>query len=101
MNLSNLALFHCFFRCEGMKEGVSAQLCLTFCDSIDCISPGSSVLWISQAKYWSRLPFPTPGDLPNPGLKPTSLMPPALAGEFLPLAPPGKAWVCAFEQIGH
>ena len=28
------------------------------------------------------LPFPSPGDLPNPGMKPVSLMSPALAGEF-------------------
>ena len=30
----------------------------------------------------SGLPFPSPGDLPNPGMKPVSLMSPALAGEF-------------------
>ena len=42
-------------------------------------------------EYWSGLPFPTPGDLPNPGSKPTSLTSPALAGSSLPLAPPGKS----------
>ena len=36
----------------------------------------------SRQEYWSGLPFPSPGDLPNPGIKPTSLMPPALAGVF-------------------
>ena len=30
-------------------------------------------------KYWSGLPFPPPGDLPNPGIEPASLMSPALA----------------------
>ena len=32
-----------------------------------------------RQKYWSRLPFPSPGDLPEPGIEPAS---PALAGEF-------------------
>ena len=39
-------------------------------------------------EYWSGLPCPPPGDLPNPGIKPASLMSPALAGRSLPLAPP-------------
>ena len=41
----------------------------------------------SRQEYWSGVPFPSPGDLPNPGIKPLS---PALAGEFLPAEPPGK-----------
>ena len=36
----------------------------------------------SRQEYWSGLPFPSPGDLPNPGIKPTSLASPALAGRF-------------------
>ena len=36
----------------------------------------------SRQEYWSRLPFPTPGDLPNPQIKPGSLASPALAGGF-------------------
>ena len=36
----------------------------------------------SKQEYWSGLPFPSPGDLPNPGLKPESLMSHALAGGF-------------------
>ena len=36
----------------------------------------------SRQEYWSMLPFPTPGDLPDPGIKPTSLESPALAGGF-------------------
>ena len=42
----------------------------------------------SMQEYWSVLPFPTPGDLPNPGFKPKAHMLPALAGGFLPLVPP-------------
>ena len=37
----------------------------------------------SKQEYWSRLPFPTPGDLPDPGTEATSLASPALAGGFL------------------
>ena len=36
-----------------------------------------------RQEYWSELPFPTPGDLPHPGTKSTSLASSALAGEFL------------------
>ena len=41
----------------------------------------------SRHEYWSGLPFPTPGDLPNPEIEPVS---PALAGEFFTTQPPGK-----------
>ena len=36
----------------------------------------------SRQEHWSGLPFPTPGDLPDPGIKSMSLMPPAVAGGF-------------------
>jgi len=36
----------------------------------------------SRQEYWGRLPFPTAGDLPGPGIKLISLISPALAGEF-------------------
>ena len=36
----------------------------------------------SRQKYWSRLPFPTPGNLPDPGIEPESLTSPGLAGRF-------------------
>ena len=38
---------------------------------MDCSPPGSSVEF-SRPEYWSGLPFPSPGDLPNPGIKPRS-----------------------------
>ena len=40
-----------------------------------------------RQEYWIGLPFPTPGDLPNPGVKPMS---PALAGRFFTTESPGK-----------
>ena len=45
----------------------------------------------SQQEYWSRLPFPPPGDFPDPEIEPASFESPALASpDCLPLAPPGK-----------
>ena len=41
----------------------------------------------SRQEYWSGLPFPSPGDLPNPGTEPGS---PALQANSLPFEPPGK-----------
>jgi len=41
----------------------------------------------SRQEYWSGLPFPSPGDLLNPGIKPRS---PALQTDALPSEPPGK-----------
>ena len=43
----------------------------------------------SRQEYWSGLPFPPPGDLPNPGIKPQS---PALQADPLPSQPPGKPY---------
>ena len=42
---------------------------------------------VSRQEYWSGVPFPTAGDLPNPRVKPTSLVSPALAGEFFTTMP--------------
>ena len=55
--------------------------------TMDCSPPGSSVRGISHEEYWSGLPFPSPGYLPNPGIE---LLSPALAGEFFNTEPPGK-----------
>ena len=41
----------------------------------------------SRQEYWSVLPFPSPGDLPDPGIEPTSLASPALAGGFFTTVP--------------
>ena len=41
----------------------------------------------SREEHWSGLPFPSPGDLPHPGIKPES---PALQADSLPSEPPGR-----------
>ena len=48
----------------------------------------------SSQEYWSGLPFPSPGDLPDPGIEPRS---PALQADALPSEPPGK-WVVWHNQ---
>ena len=61
----------CVFLC------VNAKLLQSYCSP-----PGSSVYGFSKQEYWSRMPCPPPGDLPNPGIEAVSLMSPALAGGF-------------------
>ena len=45
----------------------------------------------SRQEQWSGLPFPSPGDLPDSGMEPESLAPPALQADSLPSEPPGKS----------
>ena len=71
-----------------MHVCMCAQSYLTLCDPVDL--PGSSVLEFSRQEYWSGLPCSPPGDLPHPGIKPTSLSSPALAGGFFTTMPPGN-----------
>ena len=54
------------------KVSEVTQLCPTLCNPMDCSLPDFSVHGIFQARYWSGLPFPSPGDLPNPGIEPGS-----------------------------
>ena len=72
-----MILFVCLF----LK---SLQSCLTLCDPMDCSPPGSSVHGILQARILEKVACPSPGDLPHPGIKPTSLTSPALARWFFP-----------------
>ena len=54
----------------------SLQSCLTLGDPMDCGPPGSLSMGFSRQEYWSGLPFPPPGDFPDPGIKPKSLLSP-------------------------
>ena len=74
---------HFLLQCMKVKsESEVAQSCPVLCDPIDYSPPGSSVHGISQERILEGLPCPPPGDLPDPGIKPMSLMSPALAGGF-------------------
>ena len=47
-----------------------AQLYLTLCDPMDCTAYQALLsMGFSRQGYWSGLPFPSPGDLPNPGIE--------------------------------
>ena len=66
-----------------------AQSCPTRCNPINYSPPGSCVRGFPRGEYWSELPFPPLGDLPDPGIEPES---PALVGRFftIPSEPPVK-----------
>ena len=70
-----------------------AQSCPTLCDPMDYIvhqAPPSS-----RQEYWSGLPFPSPGNLPDPGIESKSPASPELAGRVFTTEPPGNSiWVC-------
>ena len=60
---------------------------------MDCSPQAPLSMGFFRQEYWSGLPFPTPGDLPNPGMEPVSLATPALAGGFFATEPPGKSCI--------
>ena len=64
----------------------SLQSRLTFCHPMDRSPPGSLSLEFSRQESWSGLPFPSPEDLPGPGIKPTSFRSPVLAGRFFTIS---------------
>ena len=85
-------LFQVLQIAAGKLVGVLTQPCLTLCDPMDCSPPGSTVQGISRQEYWSGLPLPSPGVLPDPGIEHTSPAFPALAGIFFTSVPTGKQW---------
>ena len=72
---------------------------LSDCDLVDCSSAGSSVREILQTRMLEWVATLSSGDLPNPGIEPTSLMSPELAGSSLPPAPPGKLALQGEEML--
>ena len=66
------------------------QSCPTLCNPIDCNPPGSSIHGILQAKIWSRVLFPSPRDLSDPGIESGS---PPLQADYLPSGLPGEGHI--------
>ena len=64
-------------------------------DSLTVVRQAPLSMGFSRQEYWSGLPFPSPGDLPNPGIEPGSS---ASQADALPSEPPGK-W--SRPQIGE
>ena len=88
----------------GPNACVHAESYPALCGPMDCSPPGSSVHRIFQSRVLEGVPFPTPGDLPHPGLEPMSLSSPELTGGFFTPAPlwytmgPSlmRLWACWF-----
>ena len=60
-----------------MKVGMRAQSWPTLYDPMDCSLQATLSMKFSRQEYWSGLPFPSPGELPDPGVEPAC---PALTG---------------------
>ena len=73
-------IFKYYFCCSVAKSY------LTLCNPMDC-SQAPLSRGFPRQKYWSGLPFPPPGDLPDPGIEPAS---PALQADSLPLSHRGS-----------
>ena len=81
MSLASPALAGRFFTTSTSWEHVKvAQSYPTLCNPIQSMG-------FSRPEYWSELPFPSPGDLPNPGIEPRS---PTLQADYLPAELPEK-----------
>ena len=67
------------------------QPCLTLCNPMNCIACQTVLsMGFSRQEYWSGLPFPPPGDLPDPEMEPGS---PAPQADSLPFETPGEPLV--------
>ena len=71
---------------------LATQQCLTLCNILDCSQPGSPVHGILQAKILEWIAISYSRVLTDPGIEPTSLGSPALAGGFFTTEPPGKPY---------
>ena len=80
-----------FFLRGAMHARALRRFCCIFATpwTVPCQAPLS--VGFSRQELWSGLPCPPPGDLPNLGTEPTSLMSPALVGTFFTPIPPGEA----------
>ena len=72
------------------------QLCPTLCDPVDSSLTGSSVHGILQARTLERVAFPSPSDLPNPGIEPES---PALQADSLPAELKHSPWLVSNQAV--
>ena len=62
----------------------------SFVTPLDFAHQTSLSMGFPGQEHYSGLPFPSTGELPNPGIEPATLLSPALAGQFFPTEPPGK-----------
>ena len=82
-----VCLRECVSGCSMHYCCLVARLSSTLCDPMDCSLPSSLSMGSPRQEYWTGLASPSPGDLPDPGIKPAS---PELAGGFFTTEPPGR-----------
>ena len=75
----------------GTKGTESLFKVKTKCEFLRRVLLGSLSMGFSRQEYWNGLPFPSPGDLPDPQIEPRSLM---LQADFLPAKPPESLLMC-------
>ena len=86
------------------------QLCPSLCDPMDSSHQAPLSIWtlayrappstgFSRQEHWRGLSCPPLGDLPDPGIEPTSLMSPALAGGFFTTRSPWEAHICMYYSF--
>ena len=76
-----------------LSPGTHAQSlhsCPTLCDPWTVAHQAPLSFGFSRQEYWNELTFPTPGDLPNPGIEPASPMAPALQANSVPVSQRGS-----------
>ena len=74
---------------EGVKKSLLSHVQLfVIPQTAACQAPLS--MGLSRVQYWTQLPFPPPGDLPDPGIEPVSPVSPALQMDSLPIEPCGN-----------
>ena len=73
----------------------------TLCDLIDWAHQAPLSMGFFRQEYWSGLPCPLPGDLPNPGTEPVGLTSPALAGRFFTTSDTWEALVSMLKIVLH
>ena len=83
----------CVHACVLSKALLS---CPTLCNPMASMDRQASLsMGFSRQEYWSELPFRSPGDLPDPGIKSLSLVSPAQAGRFFT-----SSTTCAMDRVG-
>ena len=82
-----------------VEDFLHVYACMRVCLIVSCLATRWTIahqapmsVGFSRQDYWGGLPFPSPGDLPHPGIEPASPVPPALAGGFFTTGTPGKTF---------
>ena len=79
-----------YLLCPTSLRACPSESCQTLCNPMDCCPSGSTVQGFSRQEHWSGLPSPSPGDLPDPGIKPMPLCLLHWETDSLSLVPPRK-----------